>query len=54
MNSLYMMSETARIPKTITFGKYKGTYIDDLPSNYKAWLLRQDDLDPYVRKALKG
>ena len=54
MNSLYMMSETARIPKKITFGKYKGTYIDDLPSDYKAWLLRQDDLDPYVRKALKG
>lgn len=54
MNSLYMMSETARIPKTITFGKHKGTYIEDLPSDYKAWLLRQDDLDPYVRKALKG
>ena len=54
MNSLYMMSETARIPKTITFGKHKGTNIEDLPSDYKAWLLRQDDLDPYLRKALKG
>lgn len=54
MNSLYMMSETARIPKKITFGKHKGTDVKDLPSDYKAWLLRQDDVDPYLRKALKG
>ena len=54
MNSLFIMSEAARIPKKITFGKYKGSSIKDLEPSYVAWLLRQDDLDPYLRKALKG
>lgn len=52
MNSLYIMSETARIPKYITFGKHKGAAIKDLDPSYVTWLLRQDDLDPYLRKAL--
>ena len=52
MNSLNIMSETARIPKYITFGKHKGTAIKDLDPSYVTWLLRQDDLDPYLRKAL--
>ncbi len=52
MNSLFIMSETARIPKYITFGKHKGTAIKDLDPSYVTWLLRQDDLDPYLRKAL--
>ena len=52
MNSLFIMSESARIPKYITFGKHKGTAIKDLDQSYVTWLLRQDDLDPYLRKAL--
>ena len=52
MNSLFIMSETARIPKYITFGKHKGTAIEDLDSGYVSWLLKQPDLDPYLRKAL--
>lgn len=54
MHSLYLMSETARIPKRINFGKYKGTLIKDLDPGYISWLLRQDDLDPYLKKALQG
>ena len=52
MNSLFIMSETARIPKYITFGKHKGAAIKELDPSYVTWLLRQDDLDPYLRKAL--
>jgi exodeoxyribonuclease X len=52
MSSLYIMSESARIPKYITFGKHKGTAVKDLDPSYVTWLLRQDDLDPYLRKAL--
>ncbi len=52
MNSLFIMSETSRIPKYITFGKHKGTAIKDLDSGYVSWLLKQPDLDPYLRKAL--
>ncbi len=28
--------------------------IADLPPDYVQWLLRQDDLDPYLRKALEN
>lgn len=52
MNSLFIMSESARIPKYITFGKHKGTAVKDLDSGYVSWLLKQPDLDPYLRKAL--
>lgn len=54
MQSLYLFSEQARIPTKITFGKYKGSALKDLPLDYVVWLLKQDDLDPYLRKALKG
>ncbi|MDX7880483.1 3'-5' exonuclease [Acinetobacter nosocomialis] len=54
MQSLYLFSEQARIPTKITFGKHKGMDIKDLPADYVIWLLNQDDLDPYLRKALKG
>lgn len=54
MNSLYQMSEIARIPKRITFGKHKGELIDELPDSYIDWLLKQHELDPYLIKALKG
>jgi len=49
---LWEISEDARVPTVISFGKHKGTPIADLPNDYKRWLLNQTDLDPFVRKAL--
>ncbi|MDM1019667.1 DUF3820 family protein [Acinetobacter sp. VNK23] len=54
MQSLYLFSEQARIPTHLTFGKHKGKAIKDIPADYVVWLLKQDDLDPYLRKASKG
>ncbi|WP_347455664.1 putative quorum-sensing-regulated virulence factor [Acinetobacter thermotolerans] len=54
MKSLFLMSEGARLPKIMTFGKYKGTALNELPPEYVEWLLKQDNLDPYLEKALKG
>lgn len=54
IEELYEASEDARIPRSINFGKHRGTKIVDLPSDYVNWLLRQDDLDPYLRKALEN
>ena len=54
INSLYQMSEIARIPKRINFGKHRGTLIKDLEPSYVSWLLKQPDLDPYLAKALAG
>ena len=53
IEQLYLASEEARIPKSITFGKHKGTAIAELPKDYIQWLLRQDDLDTYLLKALQ-
>lgn len=49
---LWLISEEARIPTVIGFGKHKGMAIADLPGDYRSWLLKQTDLDPFVRKAL--
>lgn len=54
MTSLFNMSEIARVPKTMPFGKHRGELIDELPDSYISWLLKQPDLDPYLLKALKG
>lgn len=54
IEELFDASEDARIPRTINFGKHRGTAIADLPSDYVNWLFRQDELDPYLRKALEN
>ena len=54
MQSLYLLSEKARIPTKMTFGKHNGMLIKDVPADYKVWLLKQSDLDPYLRKALEA
>jgi exodeoxyribonuclease X len=50
---LHSFSEIARIPDIMTFGKHKGMRIKDLPWDYKQWLLRQPDMDPYLIKAVR-
>ncbi|WP_353144670.1 putative quorum-sensing-regulated virulence factor [Acinetobacter pragensis] len=54
IEELYEASEDARIPRSINFGKHRGTAIADLPADYVQWLMRQEDLDPYLRKALEN
>lgn len=54
IDDLYLASEQARIPTKINFGKHKGSLIQGLPHDYINWLLRQDDLDPYLKKALEN
>ena len=36
------------------FGKHKGVPISEVPKDYKQWLLRQSDVDPYLVKALEA
>lgn len=49
---LWELSEQARVPTVMPMGKHKGVPIAQVPRDYKAWLLRQSDVDPYLRKAL--
>lgn len=51
---LWTISEDARIPKVMPFGKHKGVPLGDVPSDYKRWMLNQPDVDPYLKIALRG
>lgn len=53
IEALWRYSEAARIPDRMTFGKHKGMAITDLPADYKRWLSRLPDVDPYLKKALE-
>jgi exodeoxyribonuclease X len=50
--AVWLLSEDARIPDIMPFGKHKDMRIADVPADYKRWLLGQPDVDPYLRKAL--
>lgn len=54
MEHLYEESCKAMIPEFINFGKHKGTAIKNLPIDYVRWLQLQDDLDQYLRIALRN
>ena len=54
IEDLYTESEKARTPTTMPFGKHKGMLLVDVPKDYKKWLLTQQDIDPFLRKALGG
>ena len=54
IEALYTESEIARTPTTMPFGKHKGMLLADVPKDYKKWLLTQQDIDPFLRKALGG
>lgn len=49
---LWLLSESARIPKKITFGKHAGMLINEIPLSYRQWLMKQTDMDPYLIKAV--
>jgi exodeoxyribonuclease X len=36
------------------FGKHKGEPISEMPVDYRQWLLRQPNVDPYLAQALRG
>lgn len=50
---LWQASERMRIPTKISFGKYRGTPIDRLPRDYRLWMLKQVDMDPYLIIAVR-
>jgi exodeoxyribonuclease X len=52
-NALWEFSEWCRVPDFISFGKHKGLRISALPRDYKQWILRQPDMDEYLKKAVR-
>lgn len=51
-HDLWVVSEKARLPSKMPNGKHKGVPIRDVPADYLRWLLRQPDVDPYLKKAI--
>ncbi len=51
---LWRLSEVARVPTIMPFGKHKDEPIHSLPPSYKTWVLKQENVDPYLIKALSG
>ena len=49
---LWLESERARIPTVMPYGKHKGLPIKEVPKDYRQWLLKQPDVDPYLVVAL--
>ena len=54
VEALWVASEKARMPTHMPFGKHKGMPLNEVPMDYKSWLLGQSDIDPYLRKALEA
>lgn len=50
---LWEQSEIARLPRVMPFGKHKGSLMTELPVDYQDWLLRQDNMDPYIKLAIQ-
>lgn len=53
LEKLYALSEDARIPRTMTFGKFKDQPISAVDRGYVNWYRRQTDTDQYVIEAFK-
>jgi len=53
IEELYELSEDARIPKKMTFGKFAGQPISAVDRGYAAWYRKQPDTDPYLLEAFK-
>ncbi len=53
LDALWEMSEKARIPTVMPYGKHKGELISQVSRDYKQWLLRQENISEYLRKALE-
>jgi exodeoxyribonuclease X len=54
LEELYKLSEKARIPTVMPFGKHKGEPIASVPKSYRDWYRRQDETDPYILMAFSA
>lgn len=53
LDQLFAFSEEARIPKTMTFGKFRDQPVSAVDRGYANWYRRQPDPDPYLLEAFR-
>jgi exodeoxyribonuclease X len=52
--NLWELSEKARIPTIMPFGKHKGEELKKIPKDYIRWVKSQSGIDSYLMKALNS
>lgn len=50
---IYQVSQDARVPKIMAFGKFKGQPVSEVTPQWAEWYAGTDNADPYVLIALK-
>lgn len=50
---VWRLSETARVPKVMPFGKHQGKPMAEVPWDYADWYSRQAETDPYLIEAFR-
>lgn len=53
LDDLYEFSEDARVPKIMSFGKFKGQPVENVDRGYANWYRKQPDPDPYLLEAFR-
>lgn len=53
LDDLWELSEEARIPKKMTFGKFAGQPVSAVDRGYANWYLKQPGADPYLLAAFR-
>jgi exodeoxyribonuclease X len=53
LETLWELSEEARIPKKMTFGKHAGKLVSEVDRGYANWYRGQPDADPYLIAAFR-
>lgn len=53
LDALYLFSEDCRIPRIMSFGKFKGQSISAVDRGYANWYRRQENPDPYLLEAFR-
>jgi len=51
---LWQVSEECRVPKVWAFGKHKGKQIGEADKGYLNWVIKQPDMDEYVKVAARS
>lgn len=53
LERLWEFSEDSRVPRVMTFGKFKGQPVSAVDRGYANWYRKQPDTDPYVIEAFR-
>lgn len=51
--AVWLLSEHARVPSIMPFGKFKGQHMSQVDEGYRTWYKKEANQDPYILKAFQ-